>query len=172
MTVLTVPERDRLFGVRCSVRKVTVLNPWGDRVTVHELIAARYLEACAYAAADPFCMWEPRRTDSYACRPIRGSVMPSLHAWALAVDKFATAEGVAPPGGVWTPDNPMPPEFARHFIRLGFRWGAFFTRRDVPHLEWADEPPGPGSTTPLTPPFGRRAATSAGRSTRALRCSS
>ena len=98
--------------------------------------------------------------------------MPSLHAWALAVDKFATAEGVAPPGGVWTPDNPMPPEFARHFIRLGFRWGAFFTRRDVPHLEWADEPPGPGSTTPLTPPFGRRAATSAGRSTRALRCSS
>jgi hypothetical protein len=82
---------------------------------------------------------------------VRGSSSPSLHSWALAVDKFATAEGVAPPGGVWKPDNPLPPEFARHFIQLGFRWGRFFTRQDWPHLEWSEEPPRPRPTTTLDP---------------------
>lgn len=151
MTVLTVGERDRLFGIRCNVRKVTVRNPWGDRVVLHELIAPVYLEACAAADADPFTTWRPARTDSYACRTVRGSKTPSLHSWALAVDKFATAEQVPPPGGVWTPDDPMPPEFARHFIRRGFRWGAFFRRRDLPHLEWPEEPPGPRSSSPIAP---------------------
>jgi hypothetical protein len=151
VTVLTPAQRDRLYGERCHVRKATVLNPWGDRVTVHELIAAVYLEACAYAADDTSSSWEPARTDSYACRNVRGSSSPSLHSWALAVDAFATTEGTPPPGGVWKPDDPLPAAFARHFIRLGFRWGRFFTRQDWPHLEWPEEPPGPRSSTPIAP---------------------
>jgi hypothetical protein len=151
MSVLTAAERDRHFGRRCEIRKVTVKNPWGDRVVLHELVAPVYLEACAAAAADPFCTWSPRRTDSFACRNVRGSSSPSLHSWALAVDCFATDENVPPPGGVWKPENTVPAEFARHFIRRGFRWGRFFTRQDWPHLEWPEEPPGPRTSSPISP---------------------
>lgn len=144
MTVLTSLERTRAFGQPGKVRMVTVTTPWGDRVQVHHLITAVFIEACYQAFHDPFCRWVPQRVDGYNPRPIRGTTGTwSLHAWALGWDFFATSEGIPPPGGVWKPDNPLPAEFARHFTRLGFRWGRFFTRQDWPHIEWPGPPPLP-----------------------------
>lgn len=152
MTVLTTAQRTAVFGRPGQVRRIVVATPWGDRVQVHELLAAVFIEACYAAFYDPFCHWLPQRIDSYAPRPIRGTTDTwSLHAWALAWDFFATIEGVPPPGGVWKPDDPLPAEFARHFIRLGFRWGRFFTRQDWPHIEWPGPPPSPRPTV-LVPP--------------------
>lgn len=151
MSVLTVEQRNQAFGERCKVRRTTTTNPWGDRVTLHDLIVPVYLEACVAARDDKDCAWKPARTDSFACRNVRGSSSPSLHSWALATDSFATSEGEPPPGGVWKPDNALPAEFARHFIRRGFRWGRWFTRQDWPHLEWPEGPPGPRASTPIPP---------------------
>jgi hypothetical protein len=152
MATLTTAERTRAYGPPGNVRKVAVTTPWGDVAQVHELVAAVFIEACYTAHADPFCTWEPLRVDSYAARAIRGTTGTwSLHAWALGWDWFATPEGVVPLGGVWTPDNPMPPEFARHFTRLGFKWGRWFARQDWPHLEWPGPPPPPRKQI-LVPP--------------------
>lgn len=151
-TVLTAAQRDAAFGTRCTGIKTTLVStPWqDDLVRVHVLVAPVFLEACVGAHRDPYAGFHPRRIDSYACRAVRGSTSPSLHSWALAEDFFGTDEGVPPPGGVWKPDDTVTPEFARHFIRLGFRWGAFFTRQDWPHMEWPGTPPGPRPFAPLT----------------------
>lgn len=132
-------ERSRLFGQpgdRSYLR--TVETPWGIRVPVHEKIVGVFSEACRRAGR---VAWNPRRIDSFNPRPIRGSSVWSIHSWALAFDFFATPPGVPPPGGVWTPANGVPAEFAKCFTDLGFTWGATFTRCDVPHIEWADRPP-------------------------------
>lgn len=147
MTVLTAVERDRLWGRRCEIPTAVVSTPWqGDRVRIHHLLAPLFLEACVAAFRDDHAGFAPRRIDSYACRNVRGSTSPSLHSWALAVDLFATDEGVPPPGGVWCPDDTVTPGFARHFTQRGFRWGRWFSRQDWPHLEFPGPPPGPSST--------------------------
>ena len=152
MPVLTGSQRDALFGERCEIRSTLISTPWqGDRVRVHNLVVPVFVEACVAAHRDLHAGFHPRRIDSYACRNVRGSDSTSLHAWALAWDFFATDEGIPPPGGVWKPDVTVTPEFARHFVHRGFKWGRWFTRQDWPHLEWSGPPPGPRTYTPVTP---------------------
>lgn len=142
MTRISTAERTRIFGSPCDTRNlVLVRTPWGMRCQVHRLIADVFLDACQQAKAD-VVEWRPKRVDHYACRTIRGASTPSLHAYGLAFDFFATAPDVPPPGGVWTPDNGVPAAFARCFTERGFTWGATFTRKDVPHIEWAAGRPG------------------------------
>lgn len=138
MAAITGTQRAAIFGQPGKVDRITVTTPWGMRVSVHRLIADRFLQACAAAAK---CAWKPQRVDSYNPRPIRGEDGSdldewSLHAWALAWDFFVTPPNVPPPGGVWTPVNGVPADFAKCFTDLGFRWGATFGRKDVPHIEW------------------------------------
>lgn len=133
-------QRVAVFGQPGHVNRVVVTTPWGIKVQCHALLAPLFLEACNEAAGHE---WKPQRIDSYNPRPIRGqdgNVIDewSIHSWALAWDFFATPPNVPPPGGVWTPDNPVPAEFAACFTRRGFRWGASFRRKDLPHIEWAD----------------------------------
>lgn len=137
---LTPQTRNRLYGAPGKVPRVWVTLPWGMRVQAHQAVAGLFLDACR--DADRECSWKPRRCDGYVNRPIRGSYNPSLHAYALAWDFFATSPGVPPPGGVWTPHNGMPHAFAEPFRRRGFTWGAGWKRADVPHIEWAQAPPG------------------------------
>ena len=133
-------ERSHLFGPPGDRSQlVTVDTPWGIRVAVHEKIAATFVAACR--EADRRSRWKPRRIDSFNPRPIRGSTAWSIHSWALAFDFFATGPNVPPPGGVWTPANGVPADFASAFTDLGFTWGATFSRKDVPHIEWAAAPP-------------------------------
>lgn len=151
MSGLSTEQRVRSFGSPCRVRKVSVRTPWGDQAVVHELIAPIFLEACVAASKDPYAGFVPRRVDSFACRTVRGSSSMSLHAYGLAWDFFVTDEGVPPPGGVWKPSVTVTPEFARHFIQRGFRWGRWFTRQDWPHIEWPGAPPGPRSVVVVSP---------------------
>jgi hypothetical protein len=152
VTVLTQAERTQAFGTPGKVPMVSVATPWGDRVQVHQLLAPLYIEACYSAFHDPYCTWVPHRIDSYNPRPIRGTTDTwSLHSYALAWDFFATDDTIPPPGGVWHPTDAVPAEFARHFTRLGFRWGRFFTRQDWPHIEWATAPPAARPTTTIPP---------------------
>lgn len=139
MSRLSTAERSRLYGQPGSVATHRVRTPWGIVVTAHARISEVFLDACHQAAADSG--WTPRRIDSYANRTVRGSSSPSLHSYALAWDFFATGPTTPPPGGVWTPDNGVPPEFARCFVERGFTWGATWQRKDVPHIEWAGAPP-------------------------------
>lgn len=139
MPRITNAERTRLFG-RPGDRSylVTVETPWGIRVPVHRAIVGVFQAACREAER---VAWNPQRIDSFNPRPIRGSTEWSIHSWALAFDFFATPPGVPPPGGVWTPHNGVPADFARAFTTRGFTWGATFNRKDVPHIEWAGPPP-------------------------------
>lgn len=139
---ISYAQRVRIFGVAGNRRNtVTVRTPWGMDAVVHRVIVEPFKAACDEAAAT--VRWRPQRCDSFAYRPIRNATSLSLHSWALACDWFATPPGVAPPGGVWTPANAVPAEFARCFERRGFYWGARFSRRrDVPHIEWPGGVPG------------------------------
>lgn len=140
-------ERIRIFGPPCTPdNHRTYLTPWGIRVVVHAVVLPRFAAACDLAKRAS--SWQPLRIDSYACRKIRGRDAWSIHAWAMAWDFFATPPSVPPPGGVWTPDNAVPPTFAAAFERYGFTWGANFDRVDVPHIEWADGLPDPLPPTP------------------------
>lgn len=141
MARITEAERRRTFGDPCTTSNLrTYLTPWGLRVQVHSLVVQRLAAACDLAKRSS--SWVPRRADSYSCREIRGATVWSLHAYGLAWDWFATPPGVVPPGGVWEPDDAVPPHFAAAFEHFGFTWGATFTRPDVPHIEWADGRPG------------------------------
>lgn len=165
MARLTDAERQRAFGPPGDTsRYVTYRTPWGMSVRVHTLVLAPFRLACEEAARSS--PWRPQRIDSFNKRTTRGASSWSLHAYALAWDFFATPPNVPPPGGVWTPNNGVPPGFAACFQRGGFTWGATFSRgRDVPHIEWAG--PRPGIAVPPTPstpeeddlmtPDGRRA---------------
>lgn len=126
------------LGVASSELRLITL-PWGMRVQCHRLLVDVMREACWQA--DAHSGWKPQRVDSFAPRLIRGGSSMSLHAFGLAFDFFATLPGVPPPGGVWTPDNGVSLEFAEHFVRAGFTWGATWAREDVPHIEWAGSPP-------------------------------
>lgn len=138
-------ERARIFGPPCTpANHRTYLTPWGIRVPVHFLVLARFAAACDLAKRAS--SWVPQRIDGYNCRTIRGSSAYSTHAWALSWDFFVTPPNVPPPGGVWTPDDGVPADFAAAFERYGFCWGANFARKDVPHIEW-DE----GRPAPITP---------------------
>lgn len=152
MTRISDAERRRLFGQPGQVRYRVVTTPWGVRCSAHEKIADLFLVGCRRAAQKS--RWTPQRIDSYVHRQVRGSSATSLHSWALAFDFFSTPPNVPPPGGVWHPDDTIPPEFASAFEELGFTWGAKFQyRQDYPHIEWASAPPsthhyqGQGSTT-------------------------
>lgn len=136
---LTYAARNQYYGPPGGVPVRYVTTPWGMRACVHPLVADVFLEACR--EAHRLCSWRPQRIDSYNPRPIRGSTKPSMHGYALAWDFFATPPNVAPPGGVWTPNNGLPADFARCFTRRGFTWGAYWTRKDIPHIEWAGPPP-------------------------------
>lgn len=135
VTRLTTAQRTAQFGAPGNVDRIVVTTPWGVRTQVHRKIAPLFLEACAEAHRS--CGWRPQRVDGYNYRVVRGSSSPSLHGWALAWDFFATGPNVPPPGGVWTPANGVPADFARCFTKRGFTWGAVWTRKDVPHIEWA-----------------------------------
>lgn len=139
MTRISDSERRRLFGQPGKVPTKTVRTPWGIATVVHALVAEVFLDACHQAAAE--VTWKPRRIDSYVVRAVRGSSSSSLHSYALAWDFFVTAPGVTPPGGVWTPDDGVPPEFAHCFTERGFTWGDTWQRKDTPHIEWAGAPP-------------------------------
>lgn len=143
-------ERVRLFGVAGNRRNtVTVRTPWGMDAVCHRLVADRFMVACDEAAIRS--PWRPLRIDSFAYRPIRNSLSTSLHSWALAWDFFSTPPEVPPPGGVWHPNDAVPPDFAAAFTGRGFTWGATFSRRaDYPHIEWATGLP--SLPTPLIVP--------------------
>lgn len=144
---LTNSQRAAAYGQPGQVDKVTVSTPWAVRCTVHRKIAPVFLAACHEAAQ--VTTWRPRRVEGYNHRVIAGTTSTSLHSYGLAVDFFATAPGVPPPGGVWDPDDRMPASFAACFTRRGFTWGATFSRRaDYPHIEWAGPPP----SGPVIPP--------------------
>lgn len=151
MAVISRAARDRIFGAPGKVDKVQVVTPWGLTVQCHRLIAALFLQACR-EAYDTVPHWRPKRIDSFNFRPIRGSKSPSMHGYALAWDFFITGPTTPPPGGVWTPDNPVPPEFAACFTRRGFRWGATFDRVDLPHIEWPGGLPTGIIPGPVQPP--------------------
>lgn len=140
MSRLTTAQRIAAYGEPGS-RRTQVKTPWGITVTIHPAIVPVFAAACN--EAETTCAWRPQRIDSYANRTVRGSTSISLHAFALAFDFFATPPNVSPPGGVWTPDNAVPADFAACFERRGFTWGAKWSRVDVPHIEWAGPPPGP-----------------------------
>lgn len=142
---LTETQLTRYYGAPGEVDRVTVLTPWGIKVQSHAKVASIFRAACY--EADEVSSWKPLRIDSYVNRAIRGSTTPSKHARALAWDFFATPPGVVPPGGVWTPDNALPKDFAHPFTRRGFTWGAVWTRQDIPHIEWNEAPP-----TAINPP--------------------
>lgn len=146
--------RARLFGQPGAVDRVTYTTPWGPKVSIHPQILAPFKAACeeAHRVSD----WVPLRIDSFNPRPIRGEDGDdpdewSLHAFALAFDFFATPPGVPPPGGVWTPDDEMPADFAGCFVKRGFRWGATFKRRDTPHIEWPSGLPAITDAPPAAP---------------------
>ena len=152
MTRISYAERDRIFGKPCTSQNLaTVTTPWGIRCRVHKLVLPVFEDACAHACAE-VVEWKPQRIDSYACRDVRGSTAKSLHAYGLAWDFFATPPNVPPPGGVWTPDNGLPTAFARCFTERGFTWGATFTRKDAPHIEWAGGKPGKLASSPPSAP--------------------
>lgn len=134
---ITEAERRALFGSPGSpAHRVLVTTPWGIDVWCHRLVATRFLRACRLAASAS--TWRPRRIDSYANRPIRGSTVTSLHAWALAWDFFSATR----PDDVWGPTFAPPESFARSFEVNGFEWGGRWrTRRDYPHIEWSGPPP-------------------------------
>lgn len=139
VTRLTTAQRTASFGAPGNVDRIVVTTPWGVRTQVHRKVAGVFLAACNDAHRTS--RWRPQRVDGYNHRPVRGSSSPSLHGYALAWDFFATPPNVAPPGGVWTPHNGLPADFAACFTRRGFTWGATWARSDVPHIEWAGYPP-------------------------------
>lgn len=130
---ISYASRVQIFGLSGNGRAQRVMTPWGMTTQCHEIVVPLFKEACVEAAFSP---WDPQRIDGYAYRRIRNSLSFSLHSWALAWDFFITPPGVVPPGGVWTPDNPVPDHFARAFERRGFTWGKHWLRKDVPHIEW------------------------------------
>jgi hypothetical protein len=138
-------ERRRLFGEPGDrSRTRTVRTPWGISVTVNDAVESRFSRACRLA--NERSSWRPRRIDSYAVRPVRGSSDWSLHAFGLAWDFFSSAPGVPPPGGVWAETSAPDAAFRQAFYEVGFHLGAnFTTRKDYPHIEWASPPPAYGS---------------------------
>lgn len=146
MARITEAERTRIFGAPCTPSNHRQYRtPWGLWATVHFMVLPRFAAACDLAKRAS--SWVPLRLDSYNCRKVRDRDAWSIHSWAMAWDFFATPPNVPPPGGVWTPDNPVPPEFAAAFGRYGFTWGRDFDRQDLPHIEWAA-----GRPDPLTAP--------------------
>lgn len=142
MTRISNAERIRQYGDPADGRPPSVVlgTPWGMRVRCQPDVVPWFVEACERAAVESD--WAPRRIDHQVVRQIRGRGSWSLHSWALAWDFFATPPGVPPPGGVWTPYNGVPEDFARPFEELGFTWGGRWTGRpDTPHIEWAGPKP-------------------------------
>ena len=156
--VLSTSELNKALGRPKSFRPVQVQNrlPWLPRrsdgrvqvVLCHPLLADHFVATCRAAAS--VSRWVPQRIDSYNPRPIRGVDLPdgwklgdkgtSRHAWGAAFDFFATPADVPPPGGVWTPENGVPAEFAAAFEKRGWTWGARWRRKDVPHIEIMEIP--------------------------------
>lgn len=155
-------QMNHRYGRPGSFRPVAVQDrlPWVPRrsdgtvqaVLAHPLIAEEFVAACQAAASAS--SWTPQRIDSYVPRAIRnyfkgsppkgwrlGDRGTSNHAWATAFDFFATPADVPPPGGVWTPNNGVPPEFAKVFEGRGWTWGGRWRRTDTPHIEFTGEPP-------------------------------
>ena len=157
--MLSAAELNEHFGRPKTFAPVQVQTrlPWTPRradgrvqvVLAHPLIAEEFVAACRQAAE--VSSWRPQRIDSYVPRAIRGTDTSggwrlgdegtSRHSWAVAFDFFATPADVPPPGGVWTPDNGVPPDFGSVFESRGWTWGKRWRRVDVPHIEWSAPPP-------------------------------
>lgn len=103
-------------------------------VYVHDAVASRFTAACADAVTSS--TWRPQRIDSYANRPIRGSLTTSQHAYGLAFDFFDLPwpKRVDVWGAANAPDEAFRQAFERHGFRCGARWRV---RKDYPHIEWA-----------------------------------
>ena len=160
MSRLSARGMSAAYGRPDQIRGVPVQSrlPWAPPrsgagnvqvVLVHPLLVDVFLDACGAATRNS--SWRPRRIDSHVVRPIRGLRKPrgwkigdegtSSHSWCTAWDMFATPSDVPPPGGVWTPANGLPAEFAAEFEKRGFTWGGRWKRTDLPHLEWRQAPP-------------------------------
>jgi hypothetical protein len=157
-TPLSRSRKNELYGLPGTQAMTNVSSrlPWTPRntagkvqvVLAHPLIADEFVAACDDAAR--VCPgWAPGRIDSLSVRAVRGKEEgwtpggpnTSNHSWGLAFDFFATAAGVSPPGGVWTPHNGVPEEFARAFEARGWVWGGRWTQRtDTPHIEFTQPP--------------------------------
>ena len=167
-------QMNALYGRPKSFTPVQVQDrlPWVPRrtdgrvqaVLVHPLLAEEFVAAC-HDAAKACPGWVPQRIDSYVPRAIRnyfkgnppagwklGDKGTSNHSWATAFDFFATPADVWPAGGVWTPDNGVPVEFAKAFERRGWTWGGRWKRRDTPHMEYTVKPPPPGTAGKIGDP--------------------
>lgn len=160
---LTESQLNAYYGRPRTFQPVAVQTrlPWLPRradgrvqvVLAHPLIADELVAACRAAAQAS--NWVPQRIDSYVPRAIRGvdtsggwklgDPGTSRHSWAVAFDFFATPADVPPPGGVWTPDNPVPDAFGQVFESRGWSWGKRWRRTDIPHIEYSAPPPTPTS---------------------------
>lgn len=73
---------------------------------------------------------------SFAVRPIRGSTVPSMHSYALAVDFNAPANPLGAPESKtqFKPSSVM----VKAFKEEGWIWGGDWKgRRDAMHVQWA-----------------------------------
>lgn len=61
-------------------------------------------------------------------RPMRGSTIPSLHSWGIAVDVNAFENGLGK-----TPK--LSPGFVKCFHDAGFDWGGLWDRKDGMHFQ-------------------------------------
>lgn len=103
-------------------------------VWVHKAVAARFLSACKLA--DERSPWKPKRIDSFNDRNIRGSMVRSQHAFALAWDFFDKPFGQQV--DVWGERNAPDEAFCRAFEVFGFTCGRRWkVRKDFPHIEWS-----------------------------------
>lgn len=132
------------IGNHCDTfRLVTHKTIWGTTITINKALLPRWRQAEKRAEAKAAkkrlrkrASYRPRRTDSYNCRPIRGSSSWSRHAYGAAVDMFNRP--YPEPVDVWGNGNSPPRWFVRPFKKLGFSWGGdWISRKDYPHLEWS-----------------------------------
>lgn len=113
----------------------------GVRLSVRRELAPLVQRLCAETVERGYALREGQCW-GFACRPIRGSQVPSNHSWGLAVDLNSLAN---PMGPRLVTDMPrwLPALWKEH----GFRWGGDYTRRkDAMHFEFMgtrDEALGP-----------------------------
>jgi hypothetical protein len=75
---------------------------------------------------------KPGQTWGFACRPIRGTDVPSNHSWGLAVDINSLANPMAT-----TFRSDIPPPVVAMWWACGFFWGGYYQRRpDTMHFEY------------------------------------
>jgi hypothetical protein len=107
--------------------------PMVSRIRCHQLVAAPLLGV--YQDIHSNGHWDRLKTfdGCYVWRRQRGTAVPSLHCWGLAVDHNAYLD----PQGDTVID--MPGEIVQAFANHGFSWGGRFkgARIDAQHFQFA-----------------------------------